>query len=148
MSKIKKHINFGKSWHIALICVAVWVVAVYAMFYVTTQLTAKYLPFTIAFLFIYPIITLGLSFLYTRNYGVKLFFFLPMIAVVILEYILLDFNFIVPNYIVMSIITMFFGGAFGKIFTNENKLIIHQDKDRERQKKKAEDEKNYKSIID
>ncbi len=127
---------FQKPWLSAIVYLAIWT-AVTAVLYIVSEAFESLLFYFLAFGLIYPVGTAVNAFYYTRNYGLKLWFIIPAIAIVLVEYIPFAFYSLQPNFLVTSGLGLFFGCAVGKQFC----IAVKQDKRVKKQEK-------YKSIID
>ena len=143
-----KKLLFGKAWCAAIFVIVIWLLASVGIFYFTTEVSKSIMPFIIGFLFVYPVGTFTACLLYAENYGQPLILQVPMFAIVILEYFLLGFDSVEPNYIVMSLLAILFGCGIGKQFCDDNKIITLEDKINANKQAREQAEKNYKSIID
>lgn len=143
-----KNFLFGKPLNSAVTLIILWALVSYGIFYSTTELTVALLPFIIGFLFVYPLGTFFLCFKYSKNYGYKYYLILPIIAMSLIAYLLLGFDSVEPNFVVMTIIAVLFGSAIGRQFCDENKIITVEDKLIAKKQAKEKAEKEYKSIID
>lgn len=143
-----KNFLFGKPLNSAVTLIILWALVSYGIFYSTTELTVALLPFIIGFLFVYPLGTFFLCFKYSKNYGYKYYLILPIIAMSLIAYLLLGFDSVEPNFVVMTIIAVLFGSAIGRQFCDENKIITVEDKLIAKKQAKEKAEREYKSIID
>ena len=143
-----KNFLFGKPLNSAVTLIILWALVSYGIFYSTTELTVALLPFIIGFLFVYPLGTFFLCFKYSKNYGYKYYLILPIIAMSLIPYLLLGFDSVEPNFVVMTIIAVLFGSAIGRQFCDEDKILTLEDKLNAKKEAKEKAEREYKSIID
>lgn len=143
-----KNFLFGKPLNSAVTLIILWALVSYGIFYSTTELTVALLPFIIGFLFVYPLGTFFLCFKYSKNYGYKYYLILPIIAMSLIAYLLLGFDSVEPNFVVMTIIAVLFGSAIGRQFCDEDKILTLEDKLNAKKEAKEKAEREYKSIID
>lgn len=143
-----KNFLFEKPLNSAVTLIILWALVSYGIFYSTTELTVALLPFIIGFLFVYPLGTFFLCFKYSKNYGYKYYLILPIIAMSLIAYLLLGFDSVEPNFVVMTIIAVLFGSAIGRQFCDEDKIVTLEDKLNAKKEAKEKAEREYKSIID
>lgn len=145
-SKIKKIMDI--TWIAAIVYLTVWSGITIGYFYFSTKLNGNLIAFIMGCMLLYPIAFLVVSFLYAKNYGLRWYFILAIAIIVAIEYFLLDFKIIKPNYIVMAIVTVFFGSAFGSLLSDKIKIIGREDNTNASKSVKIQAENKYKSIID
>ncbi len=118
---------------------AAWIAVSALAFVVTTKILQSLMLLAIGFLLVYPVCCFIIAFRYTKYHGVKWYFYLAVAAVTLIEYFLLGFDVVEPNYIATTAVTMFFGGGLGRQFS-----VAAARK----ASKKHRDEKEYKKILD
>lgn len=143
-----KKFLFGKAWHAAAFVIILWALVSFGLFYYSTEMTTKLLPFIICFLFVYPIGTFAACFWYGKHYGKTLFFQIPIFLITICQYFFFGFDSVEPNYFVMTLIAVLFGCNIGSLFCENITDSIIEEKIKAKQKAKEKAEKEYKSIID
>lgn len=98
---------------------AAWAAASYGIFFYSTELTAALIPFIVGFLFVYPVGTFYTAFRYSKRYGIKWYFIAVIALLTAIAYFLLGFDSVEPNFIVMTVLAVFFGCGLGKLSYND-----------------------------
>lgn len=134
---MKKLKEYDRPAVAALVHIGVWAAVTYGLFLYSTELTRSLIPFILGFLIVYPLGTLYMTFRYSKRYGLKWYFVAAIAIIMAAAYYLLGFNNVEPNFIVMTLLALFFGCGFGNL--NHSAA--------EPKKKKREND-DYKSILD
>lgn len=145
---LKKSLNsiFQSPVKSAAAAIFIWAVLTNTMFFLGDRVIDNLLFQVSAFMVIYPIGTLILCFIYAKSNGFRWYFYASMALITAAEYFLVpNFNAIIPNILITTLLCMVFGGGIGNCFAD--KAEIEAKKEQKKLKKNHEDEK-YKKILD
>lgn len=139
---MKKLKDYNRPVTAAAVHIVIWAAAAYAIFYFTTEISRSLIPFILGFLFVYPIGTVYMAFRYAKRYGFRWYFFIPVTAIAVLKYFLLGFDYVEPNYLIMTALAIFFGAGIGRQF------YTAAEKTQKKLSKRRQAELDYKNILD
>lgn len=130
----------------ALLYLVLWELATVIMWLFTAKLFVIYPLFAVGFTVVYPVCTWWACYRHAKNYGLKWYVAPVMIAVSVIEYIFVEeAKSVVPNFIVLTVLTAGFAAGLGNCFADKDAInAAREDKKRKKLKKEPE----YKNILD
>lgn len=130
----------------AVLFLLMWALFTNLLFVLANYVWVSILSFMFCFMIFYPIITLVLCFMFAKRNGIVWYVPVLMILAVTAEYFFVtDFNSITPNIIVTTILCTLFGMGIGNCFADQGAVEAAKE---ERRKKKLNEDKKYKKILD
>ncbi|MBR1863521.1 MAG: hypothetical protein IJ806_05495 [Ruminococcus sp.] len=129
----------------AVLTFLVWFAGMNLLVLLVDKLWSTGFSLMFCFGFIYPVGTFILFFRIGRRHGGLWYFAAAVIAACVLEFLLYrTYRIIVPNMIVLTVLTLLFGCGIGSCFADKDAL--QKAKEQRRLKRMHEDE-NYVSIL-
>ena len=128
----------------ALLYLVLWELATVIMWLFTAKLFVIYPLFAVGFTVVYPVCTWWACYRHAKNYGLKWYVAPVMIAVSVIEYIFVEARSVVPNFIVLTVLTAGFAAGLGNYFADRD--IINAAKE-DKKRKKLKKEPEYKNIL-
>lgn len=130
----------------SVLFLVIWAVMTNLLFVLANYVWVSILSFMFCFMILYPILTLMLCFMFAKRNGLVWYVPVAMILTVTAEYFFVaNFNSITPNIIVTTILCTVFGSGIGSCFADQ--IAIDAAKE-ERRRKKLNEDKKYKKILD
>ncbi len=139
---MKKLKDYNRPVAAAAVHIVIWSAAAYGIYYLSTEVSRSLIPDILGFLFVYPVGTLYMSFRYSRWYGLRWYFILPIAAITVYAYFLLGFDSVDPNLLVMTAVAVFFGAGIGRQF------YTSAERTAKKLSRAQLSERSYKSILD
>ena len=130
----------------ALLYLVLWELVTVIMWLFTAKLFVIYPLFAVGFTVVYPVCTWWACYRHAKNYGLKWYVAPVMIAISVIEYIFVEeASSVVPNFIVLTVLTAGFAAGIGNCFADKDAInAAKAGKKREKLKKEPE----YKNILD
>ena len=105
----------------ALLYLVMWELATVIMWLFTAKLFVIYPLFAVGFTVVYPVCTWWVCYRHAKNYGLKWYVAPVMIAVSVIEYIFVEeAKSVVPNFIVLTVLTAGFAAGIGNCFADKD----------------------------
>ena len=121
----------------ALLYLVLWELATVIIWLFTAKLFVIYPLFAVGFTVVYPVCTWWACYRHAKNYGLKWYVAPVMIAVSVIEYIFVEeARSVVPNFIVLTVLTAGFAAGIGNCFADKDAInAAKEDKKRKKLKK-------------
>ena len=136
-----------RSWQLAFIYTAVWLIISAGVRYIADILLGSLLLHIVYVMMILPSATFAAAFYFTRVCGLKPWLPVYLAVTSLILYILFGFSELNPNFLVTVFISAFFGFGLGNIFKDEAKVAVQENTDNEKKRMREKAEREYTPIL-
>lgn len=130
----------------AVLYIALWEAATVLLWLFSAKLFVIYPLFAVGFTVGYPVYTWWACYRHAKKFGLKWYVAPMMIAAAVAEYIFVtEARSVVPNFIVLTVLTAGFAAGIGNCFADKDAINAAKE---EKKRQKRREEPQYKNILD